>query len=102
MINLSHVATNVKMLTPSYVSVSTVPLDEGVCFESSDGIPQEEALGNMNSRLRPNSTFLRRYVGGMEKSNEKLPIVAPVLETSGNVSEDKANVIQELKGGTKD
>jgi hypothetical protein len=88
-INLSHVSTtsNIKILSSPAVKP---PAAE----ETADGGIQEDG------RLRPNSTFLRRYVGGVEKSNEKLPIVAPALETSvnGNESENKANVIQELKG----
>jgi hypothetical protein len=78
--------------------------DEGDMSDKGDSGGHEENGAEdgpgTNSRLRPNSSFLRRFVGGVEKSNEKLPIVSPALDVSVE-SIDKAGVIEELKGSSK-
>jgi hypothetical protein len=90
-IDLSHVKSEPLAALPSEDCLNQND-DQG----SSDR-DEEDGVG-VNGRIRPNSSFLRRYVGGVEKSNEKLPIVSPAIEGSAIVSTDKASVIQELKG----
>ncbi len=69
-------------------------------YEEEEDESEEDQCGgggDVNVRIRPNSNFLRRYVGGVERSNEKMPIVA-VPQLSQESIEDKSEFIQSLKG----
>jgi hypothetical protein len=72
-INLSHL----KRTTGLFVVLNppTTDLDESGSYEEEEGEDETSAPETVPSRIRPNSSFLKRFVGGVERSNGQKPIV---------------------------
>ena len=101
MINLSHVKfSNFSSLPNNDLSIINEINDKE---EIENEIDKKESLSEMASnRIKPNSNFLRRYVGEIEKINEKISILSPSSSSSNeifsNIKDNKIDVIQALKG----
>ena len=82
MINLSHIKTESHHSTPVLKSTST-----------SKALKDQDKLSRV---IRPNSRFLSRLVGQIEKTNESAQTT--VLQRAENVCDNKDVVVAKFKG----
>jgi hypothetical protein len=76
MINLSHISKKVKKFVADKCEqdITQVLNTELHKCKQNHHLVASDDISNPPVRIRPNSTFLKRYVGSVERSNERVQI----------------------------